>query len=60
MKCANSFCIYQFKGNCVLDKVDINSLGMCAECIYPEIDENTLLQAKSKLLRNYKEADNPY
>ncbi|MDD5923163.1 MAG: hypothetical protein PUC88_00030 [Clostridia bacterium] len=54
MKCENSFCIYQFKSECLLDKVDIDSLGMCTECIYPDIDEEILNRAKLKLLRNYK------
>lgn len=45
MKCENSFCIYQTTGKCMLDKVDIDSLGMCKECIYPDIDEEILNQA---------------
>lgn len=58
MKCENSLCIYQSKGNCIFEKVDINSLGMCAECIYPNIDEEVLNQAKLRLLKNYEKTDN--
>ena len=57
MKCENSFCIYQTKGECSLDKVNIDSFGMCAECIYPDIDEKILNQAKLKLLRYYEKAE---
>ncbi len=52
MKCENRFCIYESKGKCTLDKIYIDSLGMCAECIYPDIDEKILNQAKLKLLKS--------
>ena len=58
MNCENIFCIYQTKGKCTLDKVDIDRLGMCTECIYPNIDKEILNQAKLKLLKNYEKADN--
>ena len=32
-------------------------MGMCTECIYPNIDENVLSEAKRKLLEFYAEAD---
>ena len=52
MKCENSFCIYQSKGKCMLDEVEIDDLGMCTECIVPDIDEEILNQAKEKGLKN--------
>ena len=52
MKCENSFCIYQSKGKCLLTKVNIDSSGLCTECIYAEIDENVLNEAKLKLLKS--------
>ena len=57
MNCENSFCIYQSKGRCILETVDINSLGMCTECIYPNIDEDLINQAKLKLLKQYEKTD---
>jgi len=54
MKCENNFCIYQVNDKCILDKVSIDSLGMCAECIYPDIDKKILNQAKSQLLKDYQ------
>ena len=58
MKCENSFCMYQFKGTCRLDKVSIDSLGMCTDCIYLDIDEKILNQVKSKLLKDCQTSDN--
>jgi len=57
MNCENKFCIYQNEGKCMLNKVDIDSLGMCADCIYLDIDEKILNQAKLKLLREYQKAE---
>ena len=58
MNCENKFCIYQSEGECILEEIDIDSLGMCADCIYPDIDEEVLNQAKLRLLNFYKEIDN--
>ncbi len=57
MKCENNFCIYQFKGKCILEKINIDSCGMCAECMYPDLDDKFLNQAKQKLLKKYKNTD---
>ena len=57
MKCENRFCIYHSKGECTLDRIEIDGRGMCAECIYPDIDEGILEQAKTNLLKFYDEGD---
>ena len=57
MKCENNFCIYQAKNKCMLEKINIDNLGMCTEFIYPDIDEKTLIKAKLKLLKEYEESD---
>ena len=54
MNCENNFCIYQSKNKCTLNEVSIDSLGMCTECIYPDIDEKILRQAKLKILKKYE------
>ena len=54
MNCENYFCIYQSKNKCTLNEVSIDSLGMCTKCIYPDIDEKTLHQAKVKILKKYE------
>ncbi len=56
MNCENFFCIYQSKGKCVSGKVSIDYLGMCTECIYPDIDEKILEKAKLKLLKEYEKS----
>ena len=58
MKCENNFCIYQCSGKCILDEVSIDNLGVCTECIYPDIDEEILYQAKLKLLKRYEKTGN--
>ena len=58
MRCENSFCIYEKNGKYILNEINIDSLGMCTECIYPAIDENILNQAKSELLKYYGQTDN--
>lgn len=58
MNCENNYCIYESNGKCLLDEIGIDSLGMCTECIYPDIDEEILNQAKSKLLKTYEKLSN--
>ena len=57
MKCENIFCIYQSDGRCTLGEISMDILGMCTECIYPNIDEEILHQAKLKLLKEYQKLD---
>ncbi len=54
MNCENDFCIYQDEGVCTIEKISINNLGMCMECIYPKIDNEILNQAKSNFLEKYR------
>ena len=58
MRCENSYCIYQKNGKCILSEISIDNLGMCTECIYPDIDEKILNKAKSELLKRYNEIYN--
>ncbi len=57
MKCENRFCIYQCDGVCKIAEISIDSLGMCTACIYPDLDDKVLNQAKLKLLKEYEELD---
>ena len=57
MNCENTFCIYQAYGSCTLEIISINNLGMCEECIYPEIEKDVLEQAKINLLEKYEKAN---
>lgn len=53
MLCENSFCIYQSKGECTLEEIEIDVSGFCNCCIYPNIDEKILNIYKQKLLDKY-------
>lgn len=52
MDCENSYCIYNEKSQCTLDKININSLGMCDDCIMIELDEDFLETEKERQERN--------
>ncbi len=52
LSCENEFCIYQKEGYCTLKSVQIDIQGNCLDCIYIEIEENTLMNLKEKLLRD--------
>ena len=57
MNCENVFCIYQSKGVCNAEQISITSCGMCAECIYPDIDVKMLEREKNALLEKYAKTD---
>lgn len=57
MKCENRFCIYEDNGHCTVKEISVDSSGMCADCLYPTIDEDTLTNAKQRLLRRYQEQE---
>lgn len=51
MNCENTLCVYQEKGSCVLDEIEIDVTGQCSSCIFIDIPENNLEMYKI-LLRN--------
>lgn len=57
MNCDNFFCIYQSKGKCKAKNIRIDSLGMCTECVYPNICKELVEQAKYDLLKNYEQQE---
>lgn len=50
MQCENHFCIYWDNNLCILDKISLDVLGCCQNCIYVDIDDNILQTARKKLL----------
>ena len=50
MECLNHYCIYEDGGKCRLESISVDEVGMCACCIYPEIDEGILTAAKKDLI----------
>ena len=50
MVCENNYCVYNSDNECILEKISIDTLGMCTECIYPDIDEKILKKYKNEFL----------
>jgi hypothetical protein len=51
MQCENQYCIYQKENKCRHEKISVNSLGMCDDCIIVSLDENFLATEKEKQLQ---------
>ena len=52
MTCENIFCIYQRNNQCILEKINLDIMGACADCIYVDTDQKTLMELKENQLRN--------
>ena len=50
MNCENNLCVYWNNGKCILGEISIDASGVCADCIYVNIDENILKNARKKFL----------
>lgn len=48
MKCENYLCIYENRGLCLLDSVELDIQGQCKECIYVNISEKGLQYLKTQ------------
>lgn len=53
ISCDNGFCIYQNKGTCLLEQIQLDSNGICNECIHINIPEDTLETLKKQLLKRF-------
>ena len=52
LSCENEFCIYQKQGKCILESVQLDIQGNCADCIYIKIEEDPLNFLKEKVLKD--------
>ena len=52
MKCYFDYCIYNKDYNCLLKETEINSLGVCEECIVISIADKNLKLLKEKQLKS--------
>ena len=50
LNCAKELCIYNDNQMCILDDIDINTLGMCDDCIVVKLDKDFLKAEKEKHL----------
>ena len=55
MTCEFDYCIYNKKYACILDKIHMNSLGMCDECEMVTVSEKILEAGKAARLKKIKE-----
>ncbi len=50
MNCENIFCLYQQKGKCTLDEIDIDASGRCTEMIFIDVDDRIISESKTNQL----------
>ena len=50
MNCENNLGVYWNGGECTLKEISVDISGVCADCIYVNIDENILKSARNKFL----------
>ena len=52
-QCGNYFCIYWTESGCSLENITLDIQGICQDCIYIELEKETLLQARAYLLNRH-------
>ena len=55
MYCEMNHCVYNKEKHCVINRVAISHLGMCASCELIPIPEKDLEEYKNKVLRTTEE-----
>ena len=50
ISCDNNLCIYQIKGACILEEIQLDTSGVCSDCIHINIPEESLEDMKKQLL----------
>ena len=50
IKCENFLCIFEKRGKCIFDEIELDITGQCTVCIYPNFDEEYLDNAKIQTL----------
>ena len=51
MKCEFDYCIYNKEFTCILEKIQVNSFGMCEGCEIVTVSKENLEKFKSKRLK---------
>ena len=54
IKCECDYCVYNRHSECIAEEIEVNSLGMCAECITISFDKDFLEQEKERQLREFE------
>ena len=55
MKCGVEYCLYNRDFKCICSVTQLNSLGMCDECILVSIDQDFLKAEKERQLKKIRE-----
>ena len=48
MCCSFVYCLYNKDFRCILDAIEINSLGMCEQCVMVLLDEELVEKEKER------------
>lgn len=54
--CENKFCIYWEDHSCILDSISLDVQGNCQNCIYVDLDETMLSDARKELRKTLDRA----
>jgi len=54
MKCEFDYCIYNKEHTCILDEIQIDSLGMCSECEIISVSKESVEKYKRTRLEEIK------
>ena len=55
MRCEFDYCIYNNESTCILDEIQVDSLGVCEECEVVTIPKETLGEYKKTRLKEIAE-----
>ena len=56
MKCECDYCVYNRDSTCIIDEIQINSLGMCEEYLIVSLPKVGLRLLKEKRLKELEES----
>ena len=51
MECENYLCVYNDNNKCILDKITLDTTGLCLECIYVSISDEDIKKAKEAFFK---------
>ena len=54
MRCGNDFCIYFSDYKCLRDDITLDTDGRCEQCMYVNISEDVLEEARERLRAKYE------
>ena len=58
--CDYEFCVYQFRGRCMCDRMRIDETGVCECCLHVEFPESLLNRYKAATRRKEESAEQEY